>query len=125
MSEPLPRFVEALVAALLALSGLAVLLSAVGFVRAKSFFVRMHPPAVAYTLGSWTVVLANLLFFSVLEGRLVPHAGLILILLCITVPVTSLLLARVELFRQRVAGREDTPPPLVPSREHEAVPPPA
>ena len=71
------------------------------------------------------IVLANLLFFSVLEGRLVPHAGLILILLCITVPVTSLLLARVELFRQRVAGREDTPPPLVPSREHEAVPPPA
>ena len=52
---------EAVVAALLALSGLFVLLSAFGFLRLRSFFLRMHPPALAYTLGSWCVALAGVL----------------------------------------------------------------
>jgi multicomponent K+:H+ antiporter subunit G len=33
-----------------------------------------------------------------------------------TVPVTTLLLARVALFRRRTAGASDTPPPLTPPR---------
>ena len=104
--------VEAIVAALLVLSGLLVVISAIGFLRPNDFFVRMHPPALAYTGGSWCVTLAGILFFSVLEARAALHPLLIIILLAMTVPVTSLLLARAVLFRRRSAAVPDTPPPL-------------
>lgn len=114
--SPVPFWVEVAVAGLLVLSGLFVLISAVGFLRLPEFFLRMHPPALAYTFGSWCVALAGILYFSVLEARVVLHPWLIIILLSITVPVTTLLLARVALFRRRVAGAADTPPPLTSRR---------
>ena len=116
MSATLPPWAEVLVAALLVMSGVFVLISAIGFLRMPDFFVRMHPPAVAYTIGSWSVTLAGILYFSMLESRLALRAGLIIILLFITVPVTSLLLARVALFRRRTGGIADTPPPLTRTR---------
>jgi multicomponent K+:H+ antiporter subunit G len=104
----LPFWVEACVAALLVASGLFVLISALGFLRLPDFFLRMHPPALAYTFGSWCVAAATL------ESRVALHPWLIIVLLSITVPVTTLLLARVALFRRRLAGTPDTPPPLSP-----------
>jgi multicomponent K+:H+ antiporter subunit G len=109
-----PFWVEALVAILLAASGVFVLLSAIGFLRLPDFFLRLHPPALAYTFGSWCVTLAGILYYSALESRAVLHPWLIIVLLSITVPVTTLLLARVALFRRRSAGAADTPPPLTP-----------
>ena len=106
-----PVVVEAIVAALLVASGLFVVISAIGFLRLPAFFSRLHPPALAYTLGTWSVTLAGALYFSVLEARLVLHPWLIIIVLAVTVPVTTLLLARVALFRRRAAGVPDTPPP--------------
>jgi len=112
----LPFGVEAVVAALLVLSGVFVVISAIGFLQLPDFFLRMHPPALAYTFGSWSVTLAAILYFSVLESRAVLHPWLIIIALAITVPVTTVLLARVALFRRRAAGAADTPPPLTPPR---------
>jgi multicomponent K+:H+ antiporter subunit G len=118
-----PFWVEAVVAALLVASGVFVVISAIGFVRLRDFFLRMHPPALAYTFGSWSVTLAGILYFSVIESRPVLHPWLIIIVLSITVPVTTVLLARVALFRRRAAGAADTPPPLsppsIPSSGHE------
>jgi multicomponent K+:H+ antiporter subunit G len=108
----IPFWLELVVSALLVLSGLFVLISAVGFLRLREFFLRMHPPALAYTFGSWCVAGAGVLFFSVTEGRVVLYPWLIVLLLAITVPVTTLLLARVELFRQRASAAPGTPPSL-------------
>jgi multicomponent K+:H+ antiporter subunit G len=112
MNAGVPLWVEAVVAALLMLSGVFVLISAIGLLRLPGFFMRMHPPALAYTFATWCVTLAGILYFSVLESRLVLHPWLIMIMLSITVPVTTLLLARVALFRRRQGGVVDTPPPL-------------
>lgn len=109
---PAPLWVEVVVAGLLVLSGVFVVISALGFLRLPDFFLRMHPPALAYTFGSWCVTLAGILYFSTLEGRAVLHPWLVIILLALTVPVTTLLLARVALFRRRIAGTPDTPPAL-------------
>ena len=111
-----PFWVEATVAALLVASGVFVVISAFGFALLRDFFIRMHPPALAYTFGSWTVTLAGILYFSVAESRLVLHPWLIIVLLSMTVPVTTILLARVALFRRRAAGTADTPPTLTPPR---------
>ena len=103
---------EAIAAGLLVLSGVLVLVSAIGFARPVDFFLRMHPPALAYTLGSWCVALAGILVYSSGQDTLRLHSTLLIILLFITVPVTSLMLARVALFRRRSAGMEGTPAPL-------------
>lgn len=107
-----PFWLEIVVSALLVASGLTVVISALGFMRLRDFFSRMHPPAIAYTFGTWTVALAGVLYDSTLESRLALHPWLVVIVLAITVPVTTVLLSRVALFRRRAAGEADTPPPL-------------
>jgi multicomponent K+:H+ antiporter subunit G len=109
-----PFWIEAVVSGLLVMSGVFVLVSAIGFLRAGDFFLRMHPPAIAYTLGTWSVAAAGVLFFSALEGRPALHPWLLVVVLSITVPVTTVLLSRVALFRRRAAGDVETPPPLSP-----------
>ena len=106
-----PYWVELLASLLLAASGLLALTGALGLVRLKTFVQRMHPPAVGATLGTWCACAAWVAYFSALEGALVLHAWLLPILLCITVPITTILLARAALFRKRAAG-DDVPPPL-------------
>jgi len=98
-----------LVAALLLASGVLVLVAAIGLLRLPDFFQRMHAPAIASTLAAWSVALASIVHFSVLEGRASLQAWLIVVLLAITAPVTTLLLARAALFRRRLAN--DAPPP--------------
>ena len=106
-----PAWAEALVGVLLVASGIAWIGAAVGLVRVPTFFMRMHPPALACTFGAWAVALASIAWFSALESRPVLHAWVIPVLMAITVPVTTSLLARAALFRKRRAGM-DVPPPL-------------
>jgi multicomponent K+:H+ antiporter subunit G len=102
---------EVLVSALLLLSGGLALAAALGLLRLPDFFLRMHAPSLAYTLGSWAVTLASVLHFTASPVTLSLHVWVIIILLAITVPVTTVLLARAALFRQRRAG-DALPPPL-------------
>lgn len=103
--------VEAIVAVLLVFSGVVVLSAALGLLRFQDFFLRMHAPALLYTAGTWSVTLASILHFSFATGSLALHTWLIIILLSITAPVTTLLLSRAAVFRGRQAG-EELPPPL-------------
>jgi multicomponent K+:H+ antiporter subunit G len=118
MSAELSMWVQIPVAILLVLSSLFALIGAIGLVRMKDYFQRMHPPALASTLGAWCVALASIIYFSALKSAPVLHAWLIPILLAITVPVTTLLLARAALFRTRMAG--DDVPAEVSSRSTES-----
>jgi multicomponent K+:H+ antiporter subunit G len=117
MNAELSLWVEIPVAILLVLGGLFALIGATGLLRMKDYFQRMHPPALASTLGAWCVALASIIYFSALKSTPVLHAWLIPILLAITVPVTTLLLARAALFRKRMAG--DNVPAEVSSRRTE------
>ncbi|SHM92877.1 multicomponent K+:H+ antiporter subunit G [Pseudomonas asturiensis] len=108
LSLQVPFWAEVLTAVLLVASSLFTLTGALGLLRLKDFFQRMHPTALASTLGAWCVALASIIYFSALKSEPVIHAWLIPVLLAITVPVTTLLLARTGLFRKRMAG-EDVP----------------
>ena len=118
MNAELSLWGEVPVAILLVLSSLFALIGATGLLRMKDYFQRMHPPALASTLGAWSVALASIIYFSALKSAPVLHAWLIPILLAITVPVTTLLLARAALFRKRMAG--DDVPAEVSSRSMES-----
>ncbi|MCY1398561.1 Na(+)/H(+) antiporter subunit G [compost metagenome] len=117
-SIDLPLWAELLTAALILCSSLFALSGALGLLCLKDFFQRMHPPALASTFGAWCVALASILFFSALKHGPIAHAWLIPILLAITMPVTTLLLARAALFRKRMAG--DPVPAEVSSRRSES-----
>lgn len=86
----LSLWVEIPVAILLVASSLFALIGAIGLLRLKDYFQRMHPPALASTLGAWCVALASIIFFSALQSSPVLHAWLIPILLSITMPVTKI-----------------------------------
>jgi multicomponent K+:H+ antiporter subunit G len=96
---------DAIVAVLLLVSGIVVLVSAIGLLRLPDFFIRMHAPALAYTVGAWTATPATIINFSAHEGVLSLYAWLVIVLLSITAPVTTVFLAR--------AAGEDAPPPLL------------
>nr|WP_256737535.1 Na+/H+ antiporter subunit G [Pseudomonas sp. dw_358] len=102
----MPLWLQWSTAALLVVASLLGLIGALGLLQLKDFFQRMHPPALASTLGTWCVALASILYFSGLHHSVVLHAWLIPMLLAITTPVTTLLLARAALFRQRQAGKD-------------------
>ncbi len=102
---------EMLVAVLLLCSGVVVLVAALGLWRLPDFFLRMHAPSLASTLAAWIVTLASIVHFSVREGGLALHVWLIVIVLSITTPITTIVLARAALFRRRQAG-DALPAPL-------------
>lgn len=114
MSTALSLWIEVPVAILLVLSGIFTLASAVGLVRFKTFMQRMHPPALAFSFSAWCVTLASILYFSARDGQLSLHAWLIIIFLSLTVPVTTIFLARTDLFRRRIGLTTpgDVPAPL-------------
>jgi multicomponent K+:H+ antiporter subunit G len=102
---------EIVVALLLLGSGILVLTAALGLWRLPDFFQRMHAPSLAGTLAAWLVTGASIVHFSLLEERLSLHVLVINVLLAISAPVTTVLLARAALFRRRQAG-DPLPPPL-------------
>jgi multicomponent K+:H+ antiporter subunit G len=106
-----PPWSELIVGLLLLASGAVVLIAALGLQRLPDFFSRMHAPALASTLAAWVVTLASIVHFSVRGDGLTLHVWLIIIVLSITAPVTTIVLARAALFRRRQAG-DPLPPPL-------------
>lgn len=102
---------EILVAVLLLASGCLVFTAALGLWRLPDFFLRMHAPALASTFAAWLVTLASIIHFSVRGAGLSLHVWVVIILLSITAPMTTLVLARAALFRRRQAG-DALPPPL-------------
>lgn len=102
---------DVVVAALLLASGGLALTAAIGLVRLPDFFLRLHAPALTSTLAAWLVTLGSIIHFSVRESGLSLHAWLIIVLLSITAPLTTVVLARAGLFRRRQAG-DAVPPPL-------------
>lgn len=93
--------------------------AATGLLRLPDFFTRLHAPALASTLAAWAVALASIVHFSGRGHGLVLHPWLVIIVLSITVPVSTIVLTRAALFRRRQAG-DALPPPLGASGEREA-----
>jgi len=97
-------FFEGLVALLLLASGLLSLMAALGLLRLRDFFQRMHAPALATTLGTWCAALAGIVYFSAVAAEPALGGTLIVLLLAITSPITTTLLARASLFRRRASA---------------------
>ena len=113
---------EPLVALSLVASGVVVLAAGLGLYRLPDFFQRMHAPALASTLAAWLVTLGSIVYLSWRSNELYLHGWLIIIVLSITAPISSAVLARAALFRRRQAG-DPLPPPLLAQEDPQPPPP--
>jgi len=95
----LQPLVEATVAALLVIGGVFILVGAIGLVRFPDFFMRLHAPTEASTLGVGGVLLAGLLW-QWGQGEPSVRELLISLFLFVTAPVSAHLLAQAALHRR-------------------------
>ena len=122
--DTVPLWAQIVVGCLLLLSAVLTLAAAGGVLRLRDFFERLHPPALALVGSAWCVTLASMLFFSLHDGTLQLRAWLIIIVLSITVPITTLMLSRAALFRaRRKPSGESLPAPLHPEHTIESAGP--
>ncbi|MGA9521902.1 MAG: monovalent cation/H(+) antiporter subunit G [Myxococcaceae bacterium] len=108
-TSQLPPAIELIVAALLLTGSGLTLIGAMGPLRLKSFYERLHPPTLGATFGAGCILVASMIYFSVLESRPVIHEVLLLAFLFITAPLTLLLIIRAATHRDRLEGNSPVP----------------
>ncbi len=92
----LPFFLEALVALMLLVGAVFALVGSLGMVRFPDFFMRLHAPTKATTLGVGGVLIASMLV-TWSRGEFGIHELLITLFLFVTAPVSANLMAKAAL----------------------------
>lgn len=108
IAENIPVWAAVPVAMLVILGGSIILIGALGLMRLPSFYQRIHGPAITVTLGAGCILLASILYFSVLQSRIVIHELIITAFVFMTAPVVSMMVMRAAVYRDLRAGKQDT-----------------
>ncbi|MCF3641141.1 monovalent cation/H(+) antiporter subunit G [Rhizobium sp. TRM95111] len=101
-----PLWAAVLVSFFLLLGSALTLIGAVGLLRMTSFYERIHMPTLGTSWGAGGIVVASMLFFSVLSTRPVLHEILIGLFVTVTTPVTLMLLGGAAVQRDRMEGND-------------------
>ncbi len=105
----LPLWAAIIVGIFVLLGGVVTLIGALGLIRLKTFYERVHPPTLGPTLGTVCVLIASITCFSTLQSRPIVHELLIGLFITVTTPVTLMLLGRAAVYRDRKEGSPDVP----------------
>ena len=89
--------VEGLIALLILTGAFFTLAGSIAMVRFPDFFLRLHGPTKATTLGVGALLVASSLYFSWHEGEVRSQDVLIMLFLFMTAPVSAHLLAKAAL----------------------------
>lgn len=90
---------QILIAFLLFVAGVFALVGAIGLLRFRDFYMRLHAPTKASTLGVGGVLLASIAAGAA-AGRVSVHELLITLFVFVTAPVSANLLAQAALHRR-------------------------
>ena len=101
-------------AALVLLASFFLLVGAIGLVRLPDFYMRLHAPTKASTLGVGGVLLASMLV-ALSQGRPGMAELLITLFVFVTAPVSANLMAQAAL-HLRLPSRAPVPDGVVPER---------
>lgn len=93
-ADVIPAWVAVAAALLLIVGGLLTLIGALGLLRLRDFYSRMHPPTMGATLGTGSVLVASMLVSTATLHRPVIHEIVIALFVVMTAPVTAMLLMR-------------------------------
>lgn len=106
--DTLPLWLQIVLAALLVIGGVFTLIGAIGMLRFPDFFMRLHAPTKATTLGVGGVLIASMIV-SWTRGEVGLHELLITLFMFITAPVSANLMAQAAL-HLRVPSKAPVPP---------------
>jgi|SRR5690625_876058 len=106
----LPAWAAIVTAIFVLLGASLALIGTIGLLRLKTFYERTHAPTLGTTWGIGCMLIASMLYFSVLQSRPVLHELLIAVFMTMTTPITLVLLVRAALYRDRYAGSGQVPP---------------
>jgi multicomponent K+:H+ antiporter subunit G len=84
-----------------------LLVGSIGLFRLPDFYMRLHGPTKASTLGIGAILMASIIFFSFREGDISIKEFLIILFLFLTAPITANMLAKAALHVRR-KPRSDT-----------------
>ncbi|MDD2893874.1 MAG: Na+/H+ antiporter subunit G [Halothiobacillaceae bacterium] len=91
---------EILLAILVLIGGFFTLVGSLGLLRLPDFYMRLHGPTKATTLGVGAILIASAIYFSLRGEGLSLHEVLITLFLFITAPVSAHLMAKAALHIQ-------------------------
>ena len=94
IATDMPWLLEALITAFLLFGALVALIGSFGLAKLPDFYMRLHGPTKATTLGVGALVIGSLIYFSTRGDGLSMHELLITIFLFMTAPVSANMLAK-------------------------------
>ncbi len=106
--EHLPGWAALPVALLLVLGATIILTGALGLLRLRTFYQRIHGPALTVTLGAGCLLLASMIYFTVAQSRLVIHEIIITVFILLTAPVVAMTVMRAAVYRDLRAKRKES-----------------
>lgn len=110
LAPHLPLWAAVLVSLFIVAGAAITLTGAIGLVRLKTFYERVHAPTLGATMGTALILLGSVVCFTLLQTRPVLHEVLIAVFVTVTTPVTLILLVRAAIYRDRVESNEGVPP---------------
>lgn len=91
----------------LLIGGAFLVVGSVGLFRLSDFYMRLHAPTKASTLGIGAILLASIIFYSVNDNGLSIKEFLITLFIFLTAPITAHMLSKAAL-HVRIEPRADT-----------------
>lgn len=88
---------ELILSALILLGAFFTLVGSIGLYKLPDFFMRLHGPTKATTLGVGSLLIASALYFSFSTDTISLHEVLITVFLFITAPVSAHLMAKASI----------------------------
>ena len=85
---------EWIVSILLLVGGFFILIGSIGLVKMPDFFMRLHGPTKATTLGMAGILVGSMVFFSTSEAGLSTKEILISLFLFITAPISAYMMIK-------------------------------
>lgn len=110
--QSLPMWAALPVALLVVVGSTLTMIGALGLLRLRSFYERLHTPSLGTSWGTGTIVFASMLYFSAGMDRIQVHELIIGIFIMVTTPATTMTLGRAALNRDRADGLIEGPAPL-------------
>ena len=114
MTSQIQPIAELLAAALLIAASFFLLVGAIGLARLPDFFMRLHAPTKASTLGVGGILLASMVV-SASQGRIGFAELLIALFIFVTAPVSANLMSQAAL-HLKVKTKAPAPTDAVPER---------
>lgn len=112
MTDDLPLWLAITITAFLLWGSGLTLIGAIGLTRGKTFYDRLHMPTLGTSWGVGGIIIASIIYSTMVEHRLVSHELLLAIFLIVTTPVTLMLLSRAAMQRDQSSNSPEVPSEL-------------